>query len=390
MYEPMYELNVQKYLRSGKTLENLNNEFAIKCNEFEDLVILNYDQIKSTKTDKIVMECRGLILQKDTWNIVCKSFKRFFNYGEALEITDKFSMNGNVYALMKIDGSLISLFSHNNKWIMATRGTINGTGQVNTFNMTFKELFDKTVEQYPNFYDKLDKNLVYIFELTSPENRVVTPYTDRKLNLLTIRDNIEFKEFYYEFIEKWAYALGVDIPRRYSFKSISEIVRMAAELGEMQEGFVCINYDQFENGDFCRVKVKNPAYVAISHIKESSSSSLSALMQLVITGETSEFLSYFPEFKQYTNRLEKEFNHYKTVVENDFEVMKSLKFENRKEFASWATKTIAPNIMFKAYDKKVNSFLDHVNQLIEEKGAKNTAKSFLTTLKVKDIEFGSI
>ena len=63
-------LNVQNYLRSGKTLDDLTDELGIKSTPHENLplVILNYSQIDSPKTDAIVRECRGLILDKRDWS----------------------------------------------------------------------------------------------------------------------------------------------------------------------------------------------------------------------------------------------------------------------------------------------------------------------------------
>lgn len=97
------ELEVQKYLRSGKTLENLKAELEIKSNVSGDLVILNYSQTDSPKAHPIVMECRGLVLEMGTWNLVMQSFSRFFNYGENLEITKEFDFSKAI-ALSKIDG----------------------------------------------------------------------------------------------------------------------------------------------------------------------------------------------------------------------------------------------------------------------------------------------
>lgn len=78
------ELEVQKYLRSGKTLEQLTSELGIKVTHHssDPLVILNYCQIDSPKFHPITLECRGLVLEKQSWNIVARSFKRFFNFGE--------------------------------------------------------------------------------------------------------------------------------------------------------------------------------------------------------------------------------------------------------------------------------------------------------------------
>jgi len=97
------DLQVQTYLRSGKTLVDLKTELGIESREWEDLVILNYNQIESPKTHPIVQECRQLILRKNTWDIVFMSFQRFFNYGENLEETKDFDF-ANAVALSKIDG----------------------------------------------------------------------------------------------------------------------------------------------------------------------------------------------------------------------------------------------------------------------------------------------
>jgi tRNA splicing ligase len=79
-------LNVQEFLLENQNgLELLKVEpYNLDIKEYESgLVVLNYNQINSPKYDPIVMECRGLILDsKDSWKIVAKSFRRFFNYGE--------------------------------------------------------------------------------------------------------------------------------------------------------------------------------------------------------------------------------------------------------------------------------------------------------------------
>jgi len=210
------ELNVQKYLRNSKTLTDLESEFGIKSSEYGNLVILNYSQIDSPKTNSIVMECRQLVLEKGTWDLIFRSFHRFFNYGEALELTGDFDVS-NAVALDKIDGSIIGVFRYRGEWLMTTRGVIGGDCQVGTFPLTFKELFDLTVSQYPRFWGALNElmqshDYCYTFELTSPENRVVTPYTDRALHLLTVRDvGAGFKEIERCGIEVIGEELGVPI-----------------------------------------------------------------------------------------------------------------------------------------------------------------------------------
>ena len=92
-------LEVQKFLiknhrqsEPGYNFSLLESELGIKCNYHLEypLVILNYDQLDSPKLHPIVMECRGLVLDTTNYDVVASCMKRFFNLGEATEITDKF------------------------------------------------------------------------------------------------------------------------------------------------------------------------------------------------------------------------------------------------------------------------------------------------------------
>ena len=80
-------------------------------------------------------------------------------------------------------------------------------------------------------------------------------------------------------------------------------MELVNDLEKMDEGFVCVDYTQhYRNNSYRRLKVKNPVYVAIAHLKESSASSLRSVLQLVMSGEQDEFLGYFPEFKKYVDK----------------------------------------------------------------------------------------
>lgn len=99
-------LEIQKYLQDN-TLEDLKNNFGIKTTFHEDgRVILNYHQIDSYKHkyNPIVLECRGLVLDRNNnFELVARSFPRFFNLGEHRESQDRFVWEGST-ATDKEDG----------------------------------------------------------------------------------------------------------------------------------------------------------------------------------------------------------------------------------------------------------------------------------------------
>ena len=82
-------LKVQELIKNNKdwrdALSNAPYHLVISEKEMygRNLVCLKYNQIESDFSQEIVRECRGLILDSDTADIVCYPFYKFFNYGEA-------------------------------------------------------------------------------------------------------------------------------------------------------------------------------------------------------------------------------------------------------------------------------------------------------------------
>ena len=46
------------------------------------LTIFNYSHVKTPHDSLIGLECRGLVLNSKTWDVVAKPMNRFFNWGE--------------------------------------------------------------------------------------------------------------------------------------------------------------------------------------------------------------------------------------------------------------------------------------------------------------------
>ena len=392
----MKELNVQKYLRSGKSLDDLKNELGIIYSTYNDLVVLNYHQIDSPKSNPIVMECRSLILELNTWNIVSMAFYRFFNKGEMLSITENFNYHLSL-AQEKVDGSLISVFHYKDKWYMSTRGSIEGKGIVGFLEITFKQLFEKIIGDLQIFYNSLDKDYIYIFELTSIENRVVKLYKERSLYLLGMRRKSDYHEISYnELKNKYDNELKnysfIKIPEVYSFNKFEDLLMLQKDMNATDEGFVLVNYNEKINGNFSRIKVKNPAYVSIAHMKENGCASLRCILQLIILGEEQEFLSYFPEFESVFKPIKEAYDSYVDKINKDIEeVQKDLKNNiSRKDYAIKVRKMTHVAMMFELFDGKSKVFNDYIDHFVALKGMKLFAKKILKILNIKDVEFNDV
>lgn len=241
------------------------------------MAVLNYQQW-ADKFHPVTLECRGLVLDK-ALNILSRPMRRFFNYGE-VECDRDFS---TAIAYEKLDGSMITVWwnKYLNDWSISTR---NSFGDAQT---AWGNSFDSVVR--PLIADKLvDKDYSYVFELTSPENRVITKYKDTKLTHLTsirISDGVELSEL-----------VGFDRPLEYRFGTKDEIDKALAALPELEEGYVVKWPDNY------RIKIKNPAYLAFSkssgvHYRNSSNGALSKrrAMEVYFEGNADEYLAYYPE-----------------------------------------------------------------------------------------------
>lgn len=298
-------MHTQQYLQdkllsgygSEEALDHLSDELGIRCKVYheEGLVVLNYDQINSPKTDKIVMECRGLILSLDTFEVVSRSFDRFFNWGEAPDTCKDFNFDtATIYE--KADGSLIKVYYWNDEWRISTRGTAFAETE-NYSGRTFKDLvleaFGVTEEGFQDSCSGLFTNTTYIFELTHPDNRVVTPYAKPGMVLLGARNNYTGEEFSYirlSLCPIWVENLSFRVAKTFSFSSSEDMKEAAATLPNLQEGYVC--HDPVSGK---RVKVKSPAYLAVHRLRGDNVPSPKRIMQLVLTKEEEEYLLYFPE-----------------------------------------------------------------------------------------------
>jgi tRNA splicing ligase len=140
-------LKTQEYLKKN-SLEKLIKDYALEATYSpvgESLVILNYSQIDSPKHSPITKECRGLVLNTQTYEVVAKGFSRFFNYGESREEINNFNWK-NFSTQNKEDGSLIIFYWYEDLWFVNTRASF-GLGKVGNSNFTWEELFYQTINE---------------------------------------------------------------------------------------------------------------------------------------------------------------------------------------------------------------------------------------------------
>jgi len=323
---------IQELNKVYDPFEFLRN-YGITVRHYKDRIVLNYDQIESHSHRFVdfVKECRGLILSWPDYNILCRSFDRFFNYKEDPK-SRKFHIENSII-MEKIDGSMVNVYHDGNSWQAATRSMAFAEGETKLPDYTFRDLFNTAIgiKDINEAFKEFDKHYTYILELVSPITRVVKPYPTTNLYALAMRE---------KYTGQWMKTINaikyitlrnplILKPKIYSFDSEEAIMESFTSMDAFDEGYVCLI--EYEDGSVWRVKVKNPSYLAIAHLRENGGLSEKSICKLVYTNDYDEYLTMFPEDKEFFNPYITAFN--KMLKELNFLYDKHKDITNQKDFA---------------------------------------------------------
>ena len=274
-------LEIQKFLTNGGTLQELRQKYQIRYVPCAPLKIVSLNcQLMSPKTEPMVNECRALYLNAEDWTVAFKGMNNFFDYSSAEgKLTfDRLDWS-SVRAYEKLDGALICIYFYKDSWRIGSRFSPDGgwlafgVGSSES-TLSWKELVIQTIEnkgiKIEDFYNSLDKNIFYSFELCTKENQVGVIYQDDFMKLIAAVDKSTLNEIDIETID-------CILPKA-EFVNVQNTSELDALINEKEshelEGFVLC--DKFFN----RVKYYNPNYLeAMNTFRPSSANE--ALANLV-------------------------------------------------------------------------------------------------------------
>lgn len=359
------ELKLITYIKEHG-LEKTLSDFSLKSKDYGHKVIIKYDQIGSNFTDEEVREARGIILEKDTWKIMSWAFYKFFNSEEGHCAKVDFD---NAKILEKCDGTMIQLYYDwvTKEWCAGTTGTAEGEGEVNNrLNTTFNTLFWDTFTKLGGNKDSLSEGNTYVFELMTPYNIVVKPHAESSLRLLTIRNLERNLEYDYYTVSQEAKTINIPIVQSFDFPNVSNfghLKKMFETMPWSDEGYVVVD------NNFNRAKLKNPAYVAVHHLKGKTAEH--NIISIVKTNEVDEFVATFPEREEEIYKLQTSYNKLKSELKFVWGILKTNLPKNitkneQKRFAMLVFDTMKKHgvnssfsgLFFGLKDRKINSVDD--------------------------------
>jgi len=203
---------------------------------------------------------------------------------------------------------------------------------------------------YPHF--------CFMFEMMGPLNRIVVRHATSKIVLIGARNLVSGKEISAEAGAKHLPG-KVEVVKSFNLSSMEEIAATFDHMDPIsQEGYVVVD------GNFNRIKVKCPAYVALHHAKGNEVTHKD-LLKIAVAGETDEWVSYFEEYQDDLLRLRLKLERFIVEVCEDYlRITREIGPEGtRKDFALLATKTKCPGALFSYYSGKCNSMCSYIRQI---------------------------
>jgi hypothetical protein len=344
---------------------------------------LNYDQLSAKPGCPVADTCRGLVLRPATTVdslesivgdtvVMARPMDRFFNAGDSVAAKIDWT-DPSIRVQEKLDGTLTILYFDSIKigWCVATRSVSQADVSFgdppgsplneNTFGQLFFYSVAQTIDEiwggFPlkDFFDGLNKNWTYIYELTTPLNRVVVKYNKYRVTLLAARDTATG-----EYVtDQVRYEQFLCRPSEWPLKSLSDLTAFvdAADPAKV-EGAVVID------GNNNRVKVKSKAWVLASRAKDMITMSKRNALRAIIDGTITNVLPLLDlEVVNYIEGMQKSFNIFCKEIDADFKLLKTAT-PDRKAFAlAVSASGLWAMPFFNLYSGKYENTLDWLQEL---------------------------
>lgn len=339
-----------------------NTPYNILIKEDGPYILLKYNQLESDFNEHVVQECRGCIIKQfdDGYRYVCRPFDKFFNYGEEQAADIDWDSS---FITEKIDGSLMKLW-FDDGWHLSTNGTVDAFKAVISGNedCSFGDIFLKASRccTISDFCKHFDKQYTYLFELTSPETKVVINY-DYAVWYLAKRNTVtgnyvKEKERAPKEILKAAIKYNIMFPKVYPLHILSEIVQVVSKMTKDEEGVVVSD----SHGN--RVKVKSPEYLIKAKLIGNGTKSDEALLEIIFNSQEDDLLAYCPEYTERIREIKNRIELYINKCKSLWEQCKGL-VASRKEFALAISQYKEKPYLFAKADGKLNDPIDYLKRI---------------------------
>tara|TARA_B110000483_G_scaffold243613_1_gene334527 strand:- start:29 stop:1246 length:1218 start_codon:yes stop_codon:yes gene_type:complete len=283
--------------------------------------IHNYHLIKykKNKLNRDNLETLGM------FRSIIVNDSRVVSFSPPKSLTDEYfndwmSLENDKYiAQPYIEGTMINLFwsSSIDDWEITTRSNIGANCHYNMDNnITFRTMFLEAMVFSGVEFESFNKDFMYSFVLQHPKNKRVVPVSKPWIYLVNI----------YELVEDYCVVPvttdgGVEgdwnnfknvkipsyVPDMTSYKGFMKYMNdlINAQYSYVYPGYVIKSLDGVK-----RLKVVNPSYEYVKNIKGNTTKIQYRYYVLRQEGKVSEYLNYFPEFKNKFRKMRNDLHNF--------------------------------------------------------------------------------
>lgn len=222
---------IEKYLQAGLVTESVHKTLPL------NLFTYSRKCVHDNVWDNVTTRCRGIIINRETDEIVARPFEKFHNYGSTIIVPGQENpeqMGEKPAVIEKVDGFMCTLYTYDGVSYIASKGS-------------FHSVHAKwaTAE-----YNKISEHLwpagfTPIFEGLCRDLRIVVDYGDRTGLVLLGLVNIETgEELEPEVLAQWAKINGLTTPKHHVGKNMLDALEetiLTAKDG-IEEGYVLTWY----------------------------------------------------------------------------------------------------------------------------------------------------
>lgn len=314
---PVYIISqIPEFINLLKNDDNLDEKThkLNKINSKEEYSIIKYNKNVLTHDEA---ESYGLFR-----SVVINKNKKVVSFAPPKSIqSDKFIRmyedvtNTDILVEEFIEGTMINVFWDYdfNVWKISTKSTI---GAESCFfksenSKTFNTMFFEALQKSNLKLEYLEKKFCYSFVLQHPENRIVVPFKETNLYLVSVYEikyinfDIHILPVNINNIKYMFYETNVLFPKTLKFfKSYTEIIEQFASMNTPYYILGIIIKNE-KTGQRC--KIRNPVYEKVRQLRGNQPKLQYHYLCLRKEGKVGEFLKYFPEnknnFSSFRNKL---------------------------------------------------------------------------------------
>ena len=347
---------IEDYMNSHS---NWREKFAaapcfIKVKEDGDYILLQYSQLESDFSNEMVQQARGIILRLDTnskseWVCVCRPFNKFHNIQEDLAAPIDWA---TASVQEKVDGSLMKVWYDLGKWHLSTNGCVDAfKAMIGDTDVSFGDIFLRAagVRSVNEFAARFDPDYTYLFELTSPETRLVIPYDDG-VYFLAKKRTFTGAEVIATLSEM---PPSVKYPRLYPIDEPDSAIKAASAMTQDEEGFVVVD----ENLN--RVKIKSLAWLEAHRAYNNGCVSTRTLIDFIREEKIDDLLALAPTYKDKVEDIKLFLSQYEEDLEWAWWIFdawhKYHTYANEAMVADAINQTKHPDFVFKKLKRNMSS-----------------------------------